>query len=613
MHLGCVQALDSSKLKVADFMTKLKRLQIDGVTYEYDSSDAEGQGGGGIVWKARSLQDGKPYAIKRILKDKDKDSKRNKRFDGEVEYGRRTQHTHLIKIHGILSEERCVHYVMDYFPKTLRDVINDESDWKVLLKYACQLLSAVAQVHSDGIVHRDIKPENILVDPQQEILVLADFGIAHFKDSDITKHDELLVNRNYLAPEQMRRKNAKNIGKPADVFALGLVVNEMFTKQNARGKRHAAVCDFYPFLDDLDWILERMMLQDELARPSINTVYAYFRMIIQRLEDQTEQLLVKLAPDPDEIDRRHYEVHSVLERASRDVLAAKSIFEHGSIQDLGRYNYNYHCEISYDVDAGLFNICAQAMIYYLCRKKFENEASGGWDESDYDLVISDSKFELQQEFDALLNQFPLPQRSRWASLPLRSSRVFRFCKDYHCRELLTTVRESVLGNGPGSLKSRLIDAPILTIVQSLRESPGLESITSSLSLRSDLELDRHLRVNWLETSMWDSSRLKIGRELFIERLNSQYIDRALQLLEENWHASILERLEGDLTVIFSSREDFARFRDKALSSVSEGLVDKFDVEKLVRETASFEDLVVLSWSRDFDVFSVVCRVLGIRD
>ncbi len=71
-------------------------------------------------------------------------------------------------------------------------------------------MKALEFAHNKKVWHRDIKPENILVDENDNV-VLADFGIAHFCDELLitaveTKAAERLANFQYSAPEQ--RKHA---------------------------------------------------------------------------------------------------------------------------------------------------------------------------------------------------------------------------------------------------------------------------------------------------------------------------------------------------------------------------------------------------------------------
>ncbi|MBI0376829.1 hypothetical protein JBE27_11230 [Streptomyces albiflaviniger] len=116
----------------------------------------------------------------------------------------------------------------------------------------------------------------------------------------------------------------------------------------------------------------------------------------------------------------------------------------------------------------LFNTFAQAVVYASCKAKFDYEGAGRWDENDDALVLSAAKPGLQRELETILADFPLPRSSRWDGLPRRSAHLFRFCKDYHCEELLTSIRESVYGEGNGSLRANLINAPILWIIRWMR-------------------------------------------------------------------------------------------------------------------------------------------------
>lgn len=591
-------------------MPKHEPFIIDGVTYEPES--APGQGGSAVVWKALRRPDGQVFAVKRIKKDSNEDSARNKRFEQEIEYGQTANHPNVVNIHARSEDPEFFYYVMDFYPMTLRNVISDEFDADVLLDYTRQLCDALAYVHGDGIVHRDIKPENVLVDPDARRLVLADFGIAHFKDSALTKRGELLVNRNYLAPEQMVRNNAHGIGKPADVFALGLVITEMFTKQNARGRRHALVRDRYPLLADLDLIVEQMMLQDEAQRLRIDTVRGMLRMALQRLDSTIEESADELRPNEVPADVSSSEVERTLGRAARDVLSSKHIFERVDDEELSRYNLNYHCEVAYQVSTELFNTCAQAVVYALCKAKFDYEGAGRWDEHDDALVLSAAKPGLQRELEAILADFPLPQGSLWDGLPRQSAHLFRFCKDYHCEELLTSIRASVYGKGHESLRTNLINAPILWIARSVRNYLDTDYLELDKHVREGIGFERHLSVLWDETLPLDSAREATGAELFTEPINADDVSDTLKALEAKWDVSVGELVDGDYSVMFRSRDKYRCFHDEVLGLAEPGSVVEADVLNLLRPEAEFDDLVALTWDREFDVAITLGRVLGIR-
>lgn len=591
-------------------MPKKEPFIIHGVTYERDS--ALGEGGSAVVWKVRRKPDGQILAVKQIRKDSDANSARNKRFKQEIEYGQKSNHTNVLGIHAFSEDDEFFHYVMDFYPRTLRNVINDQTDADVLLGYARQLCEALAYVHHHDIVHRDIKPENVLVDPDARRLVLADFGIAHFKDSSLTKRGDLLVNRNYLAPEQMVRNNALGIGKPADIFALGLVITEMFTKQNARGRRHTLVRERYPFLGDLDLIINQMLLQDEAQRLRIDSVRGMLRMTLQRLEWEIEEISDDLRPDEASVHGSSDEVERILGRAARDVLSAKHVFERVADAELDRFNLNYHCEVSYQVSTELFNICAQAVIYASCKAKFDYEGAGRWDEGDEDFVLSAVKPDLQRELETILADFPVPQSSRWSGLPRRSAHLFRFCKDYHCKELLESIRESVYGGDDGSLRANLINAPIFWITRWIRANLDIDYLDFDRRAREGIGFERHLSVLWGETLPLDSAREVLGVDLLAESPDADDVARTLQALEAKWDVSVGELADGGYLIMFRSRGAYHRFRKEALNLAEPGSVFEGDIFDLLRPEVELDDLVALTWNRHFDVNITLGKVLGTR-
>jgi serine/threonine-protein kinase len=97
-----------------------------------------------------------------------------------------------------------------------------------------QVLAAIQQAHSLGIIHRDIKPANILMGADhlsRTVPKIADFGISRSRDAGdehlLTEGRALLGTLAYMAPEQIRAP--REVEAAADQYSAGVVLYECLT------------------------------------------------------------------------------------------------------------------------------------------------------------------------------------------------------------------------------------------------------------------------------------------------------------------------------------------------------------------------------------------------
>ncbi len=218
----------------------------------YEIIEKLGEGGMGVVYKARDTHLDRFVAIKVLPLEKVADAERKRRFVLEAKSASALNHPHIITVHDIANDHGLDFIVMEYVPgKALNQVIARKGlPVAEALKYAVQIADALATAHAAGIIHRDLKPGNVMVcgAPERSGLVkVLDFGLAKLTDKgdssdreftgsmprDDTPASEegtIVGTVSYMSPEQAE---GKKVDARSDIFSFGAVLYEMVTGRRA--------------------------------------------------------------------------------------------------------------------------------------------------------------------------------------------------------------------------------------------------------------------------------------------------------------------------------------------------------------------------------------------
>lgn len=582
----------------------------------YSLIELIGNGGSGVVWKVEA--NNVYYAIKFLDSTK---SDKIKRFERELKFSKENFHKNIISViaEGEYIEKRF--YVMPLYPKTLKKVIVEEKDPDILIKYILQLCNSVQFAHRKGVVHRDIKPENILIDGKK--LVLADFGIAHFKDTSLTKCGDLLANRNYLAPEQKLKNNAKNIEKSADIYSLGLIMNECFTKQNPAGASFKIIADEYPLFFKLDTLVENMTKQNPNERLTIEDIIVELKYICATIKQDLRQIkgiLLENGEFPDDIPISR--LNKILKRASEDLLFAKYIFENKTAEEIQKYNCNWHMKIGYKADRFLYNLYMQEIIFEECLKKFNYESNGYSDKQVYtplNLKDNEEHKQIYQEFKNIVAQYPLNyEYEKFFDISGRILKFFSSCEDYHCTGLLENVlRYDFQENA----KYNLFDNPILWIVKSLKDriKVNIHSLTegyeSIFGANYKFNFAEHISINWDRTIDYETNddELELIDDRYID--TEKIVNEIMIEFQRQWKVVFNKMDENYYSVKFKSFQQFDKFRKHAISvsnsPESTGAI-KGDILDIFKHYNYINGIVEIELSKIFDIQKPLAITLGLR-
>jgi serine/threonine protein kinase len=139
-------------------------------------------------------------------------------------------HQNIIKPIVIFSGNTSIYSIMEYFPFTIADIINDTKkviNISLIKVYMWQILQGVKHCHDNNIIHRDLKANNIFV-RNDDTLVIADFDLSKSSKSEI--YSKQMVTMWYRAPEVLY--GSGNYNCQIDIWSIGCIFAELFLRSN---------------------------------------------------------------------------------------------------------------------------------------------------------------------------------------------------------------------------------------------------------------------------------------------------------------------------------------------------------------------------------------------
>jgi serine/threonine protein kinase len=307
--------LETPALEAAAYLFCEDEIELisDQLIGSYRIESRLGSGGMGDVYLAEDTKLDRQVAIKFLSSYLAQDEFAKRLLIREAKAAAKLDHPNICAVYEVNEEADRSFIVMQYIPgETLASRIKKRKlNLSEALEICIQLMEALVEAHSRGIIHRDIKPGNIMLTARHQVKVL-DFGLAKFIGSGgaeqsgaatrsmLSRSDGRLGTPAYMSPEQ-----AKGVALDArsDLFAAGVILYECITGErpfsgNDVWEIISKVTNFHPpqpsklnsdLPSDVDRIVVKALAKEPDARyQSAVDFLADLRALRNRLQAQNQ-------------------------------------------------------------------------------------------------------------------------------------------------------------------------------------------------------------------------------------------------------------------------------------------------------------------------------------
>jgi hypothetical protein len=234
-----------------------------------------GKGGMGEVYRANDMRLGQTVALKFLPEATAQSPAILARFYNEVRTARQVTHPNVCRVYDIGDVDGQPFISMQYIDgedlgSLLRRIGRLPEDKAI--EITRRLCAGLAAAHSQGVLHRDLKPANIMIDARGQVSI-TDFGLAGLAE-EIRGAEIHSGTPAYMSPEQLA---GREVTLKSDLYALGLVLYEMFTGRRAF---------------EAETLAELIRLREESQPAEISSV-------VREIDPAIERVILRcLDPDP---------------------------------------------------------------------------------------------------------------------------------------------------------------------------------------------------------------------------------------------------------------------------------------------------------------------------
>lgn len=187
-----------------------------------------GQGGMAVVHRAVFRPTGEEVALKLILGNNENDPTFMERFRREVKATIGLSHPNICRVIGAGEDAGRLFMAMEIIDggsvRELKQKFGGRMPLQLAVELTAQLLAALGEAHTHGVIHRDLKPANLML-TTSGLLKLVDFGIAKSSsDATLTATGMLVGTPAFMSPEQVR---GDDLDGRSDLFSTGLILHDL--------------------------------------------------------------------------------------------------------------------------------------------------------------------------------------------------------------------------------------------------------------------------------------------------------------------------------------------------------------------------------------------------